>query len=799
MNLKTKLILSFSIVTVIPVIILTMIFAKSHFTAGKENAEQLIWSNLDQVDNAITIFLDDALSTISSMSEMEILREADEDIISYKSTKEEIFYDPNEKGGKSLQIYKVLKTFEQNNSNFVEVFIGTTWGGFISSGNTKLPAGYNPTIRPWYTNAMKTPDKASFSEAYMSTTGEPVISITKPIKNSMGKIVGCAGIDASLKTLSDLVKNSKIGKSGYIILAEPSGVILADPVNEVNNFKNLKELENKDYEKLVTNLAIEDIEINNTDFHAQVFESKKYKWKLIGLIENSEIEEKAYELIPTILTISILLLIVFMVFAVFFSRTITNSIKFAVNETLRIKDYILEGRLDLRADSSLVNEEFKGVTDAVNKLIDAFVKPLTMVTSYLNNISNGTIPEKISEEYKGDFNTIKSSLNNLIEVIGKIVSELSTIVRDAKNENFSSRADVKGSHGEWEKLFKGLNDLMSISENFLLKVTDNAKKVEQDSKKSIKVTDYQKNEVERISEILKKIAMGDLTVYYNPLDSDVDTENSYQIFSQISLALKQTLDELNSVLSEVKSAAYEIDQGANQLSEASQSLSSGSTEQSSSIEELTATMTEIASQTRLNADNASMASKLSVQAKDSSIAGYNQMQDLSKAMVDITNSSRDIIKVIKVIDDIAFQTNLLALNAAVEAARAGAHGKGFAVVADEVRNLAQRSAEAAKETTELIEGSNKKIISGNQLSIKTVESLKEIKTNVEKAVGLVEEIAIASLEQAKGIEQSNIGLSQVSKVTQSNAANAEETASAAVELSSQAEKLKESISVFRIK
>ena len=237
----------------------------------------------------------------------------------------------------------------------------------------------------------------------------------------------------------------------------------------------------------------------------------------------------------------------------------------------------------------------------------------------------------------------------------------------------------------------------------------------------------------------------------------------------------------------------QVNHAATQVSSASQTLAQGSGEQAASIEETSSSLEEMASMTKRNAENAQKATDLAREARSAADRGAEDMQSMNQAMEAIKVSSDDIAKIIKTIDEIAFQTNILALNAAVEAARAGEAGMGFAVVADEVRNLAQRSAQAARETTAKIEGAILKTAQGVQISQKVTDTLNDIVIKARQVDELASEVAGASREQTQGITQINSAVGQMDKVTQSNAASAEESAAAAQELSSQAELMMQAV------
>ncbi len=300
---------------------------------------------------------------------------------------------------------------------------------------------------------------------------------------------------------------------------------------------------------------------------------------------------------------------------------------------------------------------------------------------------------------------------------------------------------------------------------------------------SMVLRDYQ-----NVSSMAESLAHGDWTVKITP-KTEKDSMN---------IGLKNMIAAVNETLYQVNRAVSQVAIGSGEVSTASQALSSGAQESAASLEEITASMSEISSQTKANAESAGDARDLAQKATHAASEGQQAMRDMNASMERITKNSEEVQRVIKVIDDIAFQTNLLALNAAVEAARAGAHGKGFAVVAEEVRNLAARSAKAARETADLIATSGKEIERGGDVANHTSEVLNTIVTQIKQTTDLVAGIAVASNEQAQGVNQVTIGLQQIDAVTQQNTASAEESASAANEMSGQANQLQSLIARFKL-
>jgi methyl-accepting chemotaxis protein len=248
---------------------------------------------------------------------------------------------------------------------------------------------------------------------------------------------------------------------------------------------------------------------------------------------------------------------------------------------------------------------------------------------------------------------------------------------------------------------------------------------------------------------------------------------------------------LNRIIGGLGEGSDQVASASGQVSSTSQSLAEGASEQAASIEETSSSMEEMSAMIRKNSENAEMADGLMKGANQVVISANESMEQLTVSMEDISKASEETFKIIKTIDEIAFQTNLLALNAAVEAARAGEAGAGFAVVADEVRNLAMRAADAAKNTAQLIEGTVKKINDGSELVSMTNDEFKQVAKSADKVGSLIAEISEASKEQSNGIEQINIAITEMDKVVQQNAANAEESASASEQMHAQAEQLRE--------
>ncbi|MCX7710179.1 MAG: methyl-accepting chemotaxis protein [Clostridia bacterium] len=435
-------------------------------------------------------------------------------------------------------------------------------------------------------------------------------------------------------------------------------------------------------------------------------------------------------------------------------------------------------------------------------------KPLIKLVSVADQISAGNINVDVAANSKDEVGKLMSAFDKVIKTLQELVMEQSKLAKAASEGKLDVRGDSEKFKGSYREIINGVNNTLDaviepIKEssavlnemskgNLKARVVGNYKGDHADIKEALNhTTETISSYIDEISQILTEMADGNMT---GNVSRDYVGD-----FYQIKNSLNQIIDAFNRVLNDINTAAQQVASGARQVSDSSQMLSQGATEQASSVEELTASLEEISSQTKQNALNANQASEMALTAKEDAVNGNERMKEMLKAMNDIHDASSSISKIIKVIDEIAFQTNILALNAAVEAARAGQHGKGFAVVAEEVRNLAARSANAAKETTVLIEGSIKKTETGTKIANETADALSKMVEVVTNAASLVREIATASNEQALGIAQVNQGIMQVSQVVQTNSATSEEGAAASEELSSQAELLKDLVGRFRLK
>lgn len=343
-----------------------------------------------------------------------------------------------------------------------------------------------------------------------------------------------------------------------------------------------------------------------------------------------------------------------------------------------------------------------------------------------------------------------------------------------------------------QRIKESIKELAAGNLDTEVKLEENTSEIGQIAAEMHNLIDFQKNIIADIDYMLGELAMGNFVVRSQ-------CEESYNgDYKNIILSVNKISKRLNSVMNNITESAEQVASGSDQVAGASQALSQGTTEQASSIQEMSATISEINDKVMRNTQNARELNRIAEDMLNDMNQSNAQTEKMVAAMKEISAISAEINKIVKTIDDIAFQTNILALNAAVEAARAGNAGKGFSVVADEVRSLAGKSAEAASDTTKLIQKAIETIENGAECADATTEAMNVAKQKTQVVADGINEITNNSEDQANAISQTTIGIEQISGVVQSNSATAEQSAAASEELSAQAQKLKELMGQFKL-
>ncbi len=564
-------------------------------------------------------------------------------------------------------------------------------------------------------------------------------------------------LHSSLQVMTEIAgKAVKLGLE-FDDADEVSSAMEAFTGQEIISFVHVANTANKEILKYrkeglaqISESNLKKLKVKNEIFYQAEVESDG---NMLGTITIGILQEERNKALAAANTATIILAIAMIIIFVVITILVADMITRPIRKITRIAQEMAQGKLDQDIQSASKDE--------IGNLAQSFREIIISQKERANvayQISQGNLDIDVKVLSNDDI--LGKAMNTMKDSVRSVVTDANSLTAAAVEGRLDYRADAGKHGGDFRKIIHGFNNTL----------------------------DALLGPINLVVDALKKIANHDLTCR---VKGDFHGKHA-EIVNTLNIAA----EHLDNSLNRVANLINQVSESTREISHGNQSVANGASDQASSLEEISSSLQEMSSIIGQNTANANEAKNLAQSAQESTAKGVDSMNDLSIAIEKIKDSSDETSKIVQTIDAIAFQTNLLALNAAVEAARAGEAGKGFAVVAEEVRNLAMRSAQAAKDTSRLIEESVKNADNGVDLNVKVLNNLMEINERVIKVGEVMAEIAAASTEQTQGIEQVNSAVEQMNQVTQQTAANSEESASAAEELASQAENMRNMIEKF---
>ena len=755
-------------------------------------------------------------------------------------------------------MYHVVASFQRKNEYIQIAFVGFPDGGAVASHGRPPEPGWYSFDRPWFIDAMASPDQTVISTPYWSLSEQQWVTSASRFFPDAYESGAVTAILISLDSLFEIMSEFVI-EGGYVFLISNEGDIISHPHNysPTDRMYNLRDLPvyadllpqilaGRDFIRFTTGGGISSYVLTQ--------EMGLADWIIVSVVPTSAIHDVINRLIAIIMATVLSAFIVLIMFVfIAISRLMNSGIRKIISgfressvalsegkglqlsnekdnsfgldimsnefeNNLTIIDNILHdigqlsdnfnviGNIEHRIDINKYSGAFRILMEKTNGLVDSSVEDVLAMIQAVNQLTNGNFDVEIK-----DLPGMKIVLPESIRAIAAKLSELDRsifhLAKSASDGDLTATIDTSKFSGNWAKVTTQLNELMDAVAKPLAAIQHNVEIMSEGDFSRLDgeypgIYGVLQDACNSVNDITKALIM-DISETLGAIargDLTVSPKGTYVgAYAPIKASINTILDDLNTTLSDINNAIIYVSEGAAMMSANSLNLADATIEQKTSIQDLRNSIMQVHEKAETAQKDASMASESSLRVQENIGAGDRAVKSMESTMNKVKASSEDIRKIIDVISNIAFQTNLLALNASVEAARAGEHGKGFSVVADEVRSLASRSQNSTSETSKIIEDDLTHVNEGLQATKAVVESFGTIEGDVSEISWHIADIAAITTEQLDSISNINTSVTEIDKVVNQITASAEESAATSQELSAKAEMLKEKVSFFKLR